>query len=127
MALSNLDIQGIVFGALNEDNTINIQLTQEICRLAGDLPVTFHKAIDSSDNIIAATKSLIGTGVKTILTSGGKPTAAEGKEVLREMIVIAGSNMNIMSAGKVTNENIDELRKATGGTQFHGKRIVGDL
>jgi len=65
------DIQGIVFGALHQDGTINIELTNEICEMAGKLPVTFHKAIDVANNILEATISLKQTDIKEILTSGG--------------------------------------------------------
>jgi len=64
------DIQGIVFGALHQDGTINIELTNEICEMAGKLPVTFHKAIDVANNILEATISLKQTDIKEILTSG---------------------------------------------------------
>jgi len=123
--LLNQDIQGIVFGALLPDGTINIPLTNEICTLAGDLPVTFHKAIDVAEKILAATKELKQTDIKEILTSGGMPTAAEGKTTIKQMIEIADGQFTIMSAGKVTNQNIEALQQSIGGTHFHGKRIVG--
>ncbi len=122
--LIQLDVQGIVFGALHVDNTVNIELTQEICQLAGALPVTFHKAIDSCHDIIAATRQLIQTDIKEILTSGGKKTADEGIEVLKKMLEITQGAITIMSAGKVTSKNIFELQSSLGSTHFHGKRIV---
>jgi len=121
------DIQGIVFGALHQDGTINIELTNEICEMAGKLPVTFHKAIDVANNILEATISLKQTDIKEILTSGGKLTAVEGIDVIKQMIQIVGDQINIMSAGKVTNENILDLHKILGSSHFHGKGIVGKL
>ena len=123
--LVQLDIQGIVFGALNQDNTINIKLTQEVCELAGDLPVTFHKAIDSCTDLLSATKSLMTTGIQSILTSGGKPTAEEGIEVLKEMMSITKNNIDIIPAGKITSSNIEPLHKQLNALYYHGKRIVG--
>ncbi len=125
--LIQLDIQGIVFGALHEDDTINVELTQEICDLSGGIPITFHKAIDSSVDILSATYSLRSTGIQYILTSGGKPTAAEGSYLLKKMIKIAGPNIDIISAGKVTSDNIQELHKSIKGRSYHGKLIVGAL
>ena len=125
--LKQLDIQGIVFGALHVDNTVNVKLTQEICQLAGALPVTFHKAIDSCHDILAATKQLIQTDIEEILTSGGKKTAHEGIVVLRQMLEIAQDAITIMSAGKVTKQNLEDLQESIGGTHFHGKLIVGVL
>lgn len=126
-SLIQQDIQGIVFGALNEDNTINISLTNEICNLAGDLPVTFHKAIDVVDDILSATKALKHTKIKEVLTSGGMNTAEEGVENLKQMIIIANNQFRIMSAGKVTNKNVEDLQEVLGSSHFHGKKIVGNV
>jgi len=30
-------------------------------------------------------------------------------------------------AGKVTCDNLEEIRALTGATEFHGRRIAGDL
>ena len=125
--LIQLDIQGIVFGALHQDNSINIELTQQICELVGDLPVTFHKAIDSCTDILSATAALKMTDIKSILTSGGKSTADEGSEILRQMIEIAGPEIDIISAGKITSDKIKDIHKLIGGKSYHGKLIVGAL
>lgn len=122
-----LDIQGIVFGALLSDDTIDVSLTQEICDLAGNIPVTFHKAIDSCSDILQATKVLKQTRVTSILSSGGKPTAMEGAEVLKEMINMVKSKVEIISAGKITSDNISEIHQRIGGTSYHGKLIVGSI
>ncbi len=125
--LIQLDIQGIVFGALRQDDTINIELTQEICKLAGKLPVTFHKAIDRCKDLRSATEALKVTNIESILTSGGKPTAEEGYKVLRELIDIAGPDIDIISAGKITVDNIQEIHQSIQGVTYHGKLIVGSL
>lgn len=125
--LIQLDIQGIVFGALHEDNSVNLKLTEEICHLSGELPVTFHKAIDRCSDILDATRKLSDTSIKEILSSGGKPTALEGMDVLKQMINISRGKLTIMSAGKITHQNIEFLHQAIGGSHFHGKLIVGPL
>lgn len=122
--LIQLDVQGIVFGALHQDHTIHIKLTQEICDLAGKLPVTFHKAIDSCMDILSATESLLATDIRSILTSGGKSTASEGAAIIREMIRIAGPNIDVISAGKITSNNIVEIVDSVRGISYHGKLIV---
>ena len=52
-------------------------------------------------------------------------TAAEGVDILKQMIEIAGDQITIMSAGKITTENIEDLQTVLGSTHFHGKKIVG--
>jgi copper homeostasis protein len=66
-------------------------------------------------------------GIKRILTSGGKPTALEGQETIRKMIEVAGEQITILVAGKVTNQNVEEIQNLTGAIEFHGRRIVGLL
>ena len=125
--LTQLDIQGLVFGALHEDKTINIQLTQEVCELAGPLPVTFHKAIDSCTDILSAARALKKTDIQSILTSGGKPKASEAIEILKQMIKLVGPGIDIISAGKITSDNIQKIHNSIKGKSYHGKLIVGVL
>ncbi len=124
----NVGASGVVFGLLTSENKIDIENTQILADYARPLPVTFHKAIDVLQNQIEGVKDLMKIeNIKRILTSGGKPTAREGKEVIREMIKTAGNKITILVAGKVLDSNIDEIQELTGGTEFHGRRIVGEL
>ena len=115
---------GFVFGLLNEDNTIDIERTAMLVQLAKPLQVTFHKAIDDSTDLLLAVKQLKSIGVNRILTSGGKATAMEGAELLNEMIKVAGDELKIIVAGKVTWENYDEVRKVIPSSDYHGRRLV---
>jgi copper homeostasis protein len=95
---------------------------------AHPLPVTFHKAIDEMENPVEGVSVLkkIG-GIQRILTSGGKPTALEGQETIREMIEVAGEQITILVAGKVLDTNVEQIQKLTGAKELHGRRIVGSL
>ncbi len=119
---------GVVFGLLTPDFKIDMENTKVLSEYAHPLPVTFHKAIDVTDNQVEGIKVLKGIpGIKRVLTSGGKATAREGTETIRNMISEAGKEIIILVAGKVTHENIEEIQRLTGGTEFHGKKIAGDL
>jgi len=119
---------GVVFGLLTSENKIDVENTRLLAEYAHPLPVTFHKAIDELENPVEGVEALKKiSGIKRILTSGGKPTAMEGLENLKKMLQIAGGNPIIMLAGKVTDKNVEELQQLTGATEFHGRRIVGNL
>jgi len=121
----SLDVYGVVLGVLNDNNTVDINLTNKLVKAAGKLDVTFHKAIDSCDNILEELRMIINnTRVSTILTSGGFKDAFAGHEVIKEMIKISGKNISIIVAGSVTSDNILSLHKLIEGKQYHGKRIV---
>ncbi len=121
-------VSGVVFGLLTNGNQIDIKNTRTLAEYAQPLPVTFHKAIDLLENPVEGAKILTGIpGITRILTSGGKTTAKEGADVIRKMTEAVAGKIVVLIAGKVTRENLNEIEKITGGTEFHGKKIVGNL
>jgi len=126
--VKNLGAAGIVFGLLTPDNQVDVVYTRRLSKAASPLPVTFHKAIDELENPVKGVRILKKIkGIKRILTSGGKATAKESAEILRKMQEVAGENLIILVAGKVTDENLEEIQQLTGAKEFHGRRVVGDL
>ena len=110
---------------LNDNNTVDINLTNKFVNTAGELEVTFHKAIDSCDNILEELRMIIKiTRISSILTSGGFSDAFAGHEIIKEMIKIAGKNISIIVAGSVKSNNILSLHKLIEGNEYHGRRIV---
>jgi len=119
---------GVVFGLLTSDNKIDKTNTKILAEYAHPLPVTFHKAIDEMENPVEGVSVLKEiSGIKRILTSGGKPTALEGQKIIRKMVEVAGEQITILVAGKVLNTNVEEIQKLTGAKELHGRRIVGEL
>ena len=88
------------------------------------MEVTFHKAIDELEDPTLVIDDLINLGVKRILSSGTKPTALEGKDMLNKMIEKAGDRLTIVVAGKVTKENLPEISSLIPSKEYHGKIIV---
>jgi len=119
-----LGATGVVFGVLKRDNRIDVERTAELVELADPMPVTFHKAIDDSPDLLKSVAQLKKIGISRILTSGGKATAVEGAETLRKMIEMAGEQLKIVVAGKVTWENFDEIRLLIPSDEYHGRRLV---
>ncbi len=124
----NLNVKGVVFGFLTHDDQVDIELTQELTSFASPLEVTFHKAIDASPDPVAAVRNLCRIpGISRVLTSGGCSTAMEGSKTINHMIEAAGSEIEIIAAGKITNKNIREIIQVISAKEFHGRKIVGDL
>ena len=119
-----LGVKGLVLGCLTSDNKIDLELTKELVDLAYPMEVTFHKAIDEIANPLDYIDDLINIGIKRILTSGGKATALEGKDLINEIIKKSNERLKIVVAGKVTKENINELSNLISTDEFHGKLIV---
>ena len=119
-----IGVKGIVLGCLTNDNKIDLETTKELVDLAYPMEVTFHKAIDEISNPLDYIDALIDIGIKRILTSGGKATALEGKDLINDMIRKSNKKLKIVVAGKVTKENLSELSSLINSDEFHGKQIV---
>ena len=120
----DLGVKGLVLGCLTSDNKIDLELTKTLVDLAYPMEVTFHKAIDEISNPLDYIEDLVNIGIKRILTSGGKATALEGKDLINDMIKKSNGRLKIVVAGKVTKENLNELSNLISADEFHGKLIV---
>ncbi|HET6558558.1 MAG TPA: copper homeostasis protein CutC [Prolixibacteraceae bacterium] len=116
---------GVVFGLLSETGTIDLENTRRLATLASPLEVTFHKAIDDTVDIIHAFKELNSIkGITRVLSSGGHPTAWDGRELLKRMQQMPKHKITLIAAGKITAQNRLRIAEFTGITDLHGKRIV---
>jgi len=122
-----IGVQGVVIGALRADSTIDIDLIKELVEMANPMEITFHKAIDESNDILQECRKLGALGINRLLTSGGKPTAMEGAAVINQIIEELKSQVQVIAAGKVTRENLAQITNAIHANEFHGQRIVGEL
>lgn len=120
----SLGAKGVVLGILTADKKIDFKTLAEFMELAKPMEATFHKAIDELEDPTLVIDDLINLGVKRILSSGTKPTALEGKDMLNKMIEKAGDRLTIVVAGKVTKENLPEISSLIPSKEYHGKIIV---
>ncbi|MDC1106846.1 copper homeostasis protein CutC [Prolixibacteraceae bacterium] len=123
-----LGADGVVFGVLRTDNEIHTTAVRELCELKGNMSVTFHKAIDECSHPDQALKHIKMIGmIDRVLSSGGKDTALEGAEMLNKMRQASQQAPIIVVAGKVTKDNIEEVKKLIPAKEFHGRRLVGNI
>ena len=120
----SLGAKGVVLGLLTKDKKIDLEVLSQLVELAKPMEVTFHKAIDELEDPTLVIDDLINLGVKRILSSGTKPTALEGKDMLNKMIEKAGDRLTIVVAGKVTKEILPEVSSLIPAKEYHGKVIV---
>ncbi len=120
----SLGVKGVVLGILTADKKIDFKTLAEFMELAKPMEVTFHKAIDELEDPTLVIDELINLGVKRILSSGTKPTALEGRDILNKMIEKAGDRLTIVVAGKVTKEILPEVSSLIPAKEYHGKVIV---
>lgn len=114
-----LNCDGVVFGILKSDGSIDIERCAELIELAHPMPVTFHRAFDMSNDLEKALEAIISLGCERILTSGGAPSAIKGATMIARLIKQAAGRIIIMPGAGVNTENVSELIKTTGATEFH--------
>ena len=122
-------VYGVVFGVTTAENNLDIPVIKRLAQLAKPMNVCVHKAIDTVNDTWADFQRLYNEvpEVDAVLTSGGEPTAKDGAALLRKMTELGGDKLKVVVAGKVTNDNIDELFDLIGSPEYHGKKIVGPL
>ncbi len=116
----SLNVDGIVFGLLNSDGTVDIQNCRRLLQAWDHQPATFHRAIDRSEDIFKAAETIIGMGFERILTSGGRINVTEGLPVIQELQQGYGKNIEIMPGGGVTIENLNHIINESKVQSIHG-------
>jgi copper homeostasis protein len=115
----DLGMEGVVFGILYPDATIDIDRTAELVDLARPLEVTFHRAFDLAPSPLAALEDVTATGATRILTSGGTVRASDGIGTLRKLVDAARDRIVVMPGGGLDATNIIRLAVETGAHEFH--------
>ena len=83
------------------------------------MSVTLHRAFDVCCDPYQALEQAKQLHIDTILTSGQKNTALEGKELLTELVQLAKGEIDILIGSGVKASVIELLAKLTGATSFH--------
>ena len=119
IAARELGADGFAIGGLRSDATVDVGLVHSLVNIAGDLPVTFHRAFDFTPDLEQSLELLAGAGVSRILTSGGAPTAAEGASVIAELVRKAGSRLTVIAGGGIRENNVRRLVSESGVREVH--------
>ncbi|WP_292010416.1 copper homeostasis protein CutC [Chryseobacterium sp.] len=122
--LKSLQVDGFVFGILDENNEIDEEQNRELVELAKPLPCTFHRAFDRAKGLENSLQKVIDCGFTTILTSGQKPNVSEGKENLKRLVQLANDRIEILIGGGLRSTNIQEIREYTHAGYFHSSAIT---
>ena len=114
-----LGADGLVFGCLRPDGSVDMEAMKPLMEAAGDTPVTFHRAFDHTSDPFKALEDIISLGCARILTSGCRPTALEGAGLLAQLVEKAEDRIIIMPGCGVNESNIAETARLSGAREFH--------
>jgi len=122
--LKSLQVDGFVFGILDENDEVNLEQNKELVELAKPYPCTFHRAFDRAKDLGNSLEKVIECGFTTILTSGQKPNVSEGKENLKKLVEQSDGRIEILVGGGLRSTNIEEIRDFTKAEYFHSSAIT---
>ena len=123
---------GIVVGALTKEGEYDEAAMEKFILAADFAEVTFHRAVDLAHNPKMVLEKCQNMGVRRILTSGGAPTAHEGRFKIREMVEIVNylfpgelrDNFVVAAASGISETNAVETLNDSGADQLHGSLRV---
>jgi copper homeostasis protein len=110
---------GVVIGMLLADGSVDQSRCARLVEKAYPMGVTFHRAFDRAANPFEALEAVIGIGCERILTSGQRPVAMEGFQLIYELIREADERIVIMPGSGVRSGNVAELVSRTGAVEVH--------
>jgi copper homeostasis protein len=118
-AAKRLGADGVVFGVLTEDRSVDTKLVRTLLKLASPLDVTFHRAFDVVKNPLRSLEGLIALGVPRILTSGQGATAMDGLPMLIRLMKNAKGRTILMPGSGINERNVGLLLKITKTSEIH--------
>lgn len=110
---------GIVFGILNDDGTVDIERTRAFRNRIGSGQAVFHRAFDVTPDPFRALDELIDLGITRVLTSGQKNGAPQGAALIKRLIDHAQGRIEVLPGAGIGLDNVRELVAVTGCTQIH--------
>lgn len=120
-AMMDYDIQGVAFGCLDENGNIDWDKNKMIIDIIHkyNKEAVFHRAFDCVKEPYSAMEILIDLGVNRVLTSGLKPRAIEGVDLLTELQYRYGDKIEVLAGSGVNASNCSYLINETGIIQYH--------
>jgi copper homeostasis protein len=110
---------GVVFGVLNADGSIDLSRCRELVRRTGDRQVVFHRAFDVTPDPFVALEQLIDLGFTRVMTSGQEPSAQAGTQRIAALIQRAAGRIQVLPAGGINRLTVAEVIARTGCDQVH--------
>ncbi len=125
LAAKQFGADGVVFGILKSDNTVNIERTRELVEFAKPMSITFHRAFNLVADTFQALDDIVGLEIDRILTSGQAETATEGIDLISKLVEKATGRIIIMPTSGINQHNICTILEQTGVREIHvGKAVT---
>ncbi len=114
-----LGAAGVVIGVLRDDRSVDVARTRALVDAARPMAVTFHRAFDETRQPFRALELIAGLGIQRILTSGQRPSAIDGIDLIRDLVDHAGGRIGILAGSGVNAMNVRQLVGEAGVREVH--------
>lgn len=116
----------LVFGALTENNQLDLEALETLMIASQGLPATFHMAFDAIPEADQknALDDLVNLGFDKILMHGGPLDQPLQTARIAELVAYADGRIHILSGGGITAETAETVAKETASTYVHGTKII---
>ena len=114
-----ISVDGVVFGILNPDGTLDKKRCKELIVKARPLKVTCHRAFDMTRDPFEALEDCIEAGFDRILTAGQQAQALKGADLIGELIKKANGRIAIMPGSGVNENTVQEILAKSKATEIH--------
>ena len=104
-----LSVDGVVFGILNTNGTIDVKRCKELIVQARPLKVTCHRAFDMTRDPFEALEDCIEAGFDRILTAGQRSAAIDGAELIGDLVKKARGRIAIMAGSGVNEDTVEDV------------------
>jgi copper homeostasis protein len=115
----SMGFQGVVLGLLAPTGEVDYEKTAQLTELAWPMEVTFHRAFDRTKEPYKALETIKKAGCSRVLTSGQRPTASEGINLIKELVCLSANEIAIMPGSGIRSTNLSEIAKTTQAVEFH--------
>lgn len=110
---------GVVFGILNRDGTIDKKRCKELIDRARPMKVTCHRAFDMTRDPFEALEDCIEVGFDRILTAGQQAQALKGVNLISELVKKADGRIAIMPGSGVNEDTVEEIVMKSRAGEIH--------
>ncbi len=118
-ACKRLSVDGVVFGILKPDGTLDKDRCKKLVDYARPLKVTCHRAFDMAKDPFQTLEDCIEVGFDRILTAGQQAQALRGAALIGDLRKKANGRIAIMAGSGVNETTVQEIVRLSGVSEIH--------
>ena len=111
--LKDAGADGFVIGCLTPEGDLDKHAMTPLMEAAGDLPLTLHRCIDVSRDLLKTYQDAAELGIDTVLTSGGASNCRSGMETIGQFLALRDqiNGPEVLVGAGVNSRVISDFRK----------------